>query len=312
MGGSQYWSDVRVVGGWKIQRNAVTDHHRLIDPTDVRHAWGTYEQCEQTLQRELSEQQVLPISGKVVILLHGLLRSNDSMERLKDHLSEQGGYQVINFAYASSQAPIDVHAADLKSVIDGLGDEVTEINFVAHSMGNIVVRYYLKQLEQSNEKPPVPFGRMVMLAPPNQGSEKAINLAKSTRMFEKIAGPSGLQLGVGWNQLASELATPKFEFGIMIGGKEESPAQADGRIDSDGMLGTFKSSGFQPYDLTISVDEAKLEGANDFLIGPFFHWDIKYQPLAMQQTLTFLQTGKFDHEVKENTRKIRNPRSRTR
>jgi pimeloyl-ACP methyl ester carboxylesterase len=308
LGGSQYWSDVRVVGEWKIQRNAATEHHRLIDDKDIRRAWGTREQCEFVLQAEMDDQRVKPVSGRVVILLHGLLRSSDSMDHLSKYLQDQGGYQVINFAYASSAASIEVHAADLKSVIDGLGPEVTEINFVAHSMGNIVVRHYLKSLEQAREKPPAPFGRMVMLAPPNQGSHRAKNLATATRMFEKVAGPSGLQLGVEWDELAPQLATPSFEFGIIIGAKEESEeAEDDDDFDFQDMLAKFKNSGLKPHDFTVSVDEAKLDGAKDFMVGPFFHWDIKYRPQAMRQTLVFLEFGRFEDEVPETAE---NPRGR--
>lgn len=312
LGGEQYWSDVRVFSDWKIQRNAVSEHYRLIDPKQIRHAWGSREHCEQRLQRELAAKPSRPISGKVVILLHGLLRSSDSMEQLSDYLRDEGGYQVINFAYASSQHSIAVHAADLKSVIDGLGAEVTEINFVAHSMGNIVVRQYLKQLEEADPKPAIRYGRMVMLAPPNQGSEKAANLAKSTRLFEKIAGPSGLQLGVGWNELAPQLATPTFEFGIIIGGKDGSAAKKETDFDLRNMFDNFNDPGLEPFDFTVSVEEAKLEGAKDFLTGPYYHWDIKYQPQAMRQTLFFLKNGQFDHQVPEPVRERRGRRPRTR
>lgn len=298
LGGTQYWSDIRVTGGWKIQRNAVMDRFRLIDSADVRRAVGELAECEKVLQQNCADGSIKPMKGKVVILLHGLLRGNDSMATLAQYLHQKGGYEVINLAYASSMASIDVHATNLQKVIEGLDPEITEINFVGHSMGNIVVRRYLKTIE----KVPDPrFHRMVMLAPPNQGSEKARNLGQNTRLFEKVAGPAGIQLGLEWNQLAPNLATPKFEFGIIIGGKEkEEPAKREelGKNFGKGVAipqALIEVTQFQPYDFTVSVEEARLAGASDFVVGPYYHWNIKYHSDSMKQTLYFLKNGKFDH-----------------
>jgi pimeloyl-ACP methyl ester carboxylesterase len=298
LGGTQYWTDIRVTGGWKIQCNAVMERYRLIDSADVRQAIGELAECEKVLEKNLANGTIKPLKGKVVLLLHGLLRSNDSMATLAEYLQENGGYEVINLAYASSQASIDVHATNLRKVIDGLDPEITEINFVAHSMGNIVTRRYLKAIENA---PDPRFHRMVMLAPPNQGSEKARSLGRNTRLFEKVAGPSGLQLGLEWNQLAPNLATPKFEFGIIIGGKEKDEQTIPDELDKGLKKGLAIPQGlvevtqFQPYDFTVSVEEAKLAGASDFVVGPYFHWNIKYHPESMKQTLCFLKNGKFIH-----------------
>jgi pimeloyl-ACP methyl ester carboxylesterase len=311
LGGNQYWSDVKILDGWKLQRHATTGHYRLIDNHDIRQAWGTLEQCQHALANRKHRNPAYQDSGKVVILLHGLLRSSDSMERMGDYLQTQGNYRIVNFAYASARAPIETHSADLKSVIEGLGTEVTEINFVAHSMGNIVVRHYLKQHETCRQKPSAPFGRMVMLAPPNQGSQAARNLAKSTRLFAKLAGPSGLQLGTQWEELAPHLTTPPFEFGIIIGAKDEEDEMepqndhAMNLFDLNEKLADIANTKFVPHDFTVSVGEAKLAGSADFLVGPFFHWDIKYHPQAVQQTLHFLKHGRFENsQLEPATEKI--------
>ncbi len=281
LGGTQFWSDVKIVDGWKIQRNCNTDHYRLIDGRDMRRTWGSREQCEEILNEKIAGGTVRPYQGRVVILLHGLLRSSDSMETLENYLRKHGNYQTIAFTYASSREAISQHAVDLKSVIDGLGTDVTEIHFVAHSMGNIVVRHYLKDLETASTtttKTDPRFKRMVMLAPPNQGSKMARRLGKSTALFPKLAGQSGMQLGVGWKQLEPHLATPSFEFGIIAGAKDP---------DDDG-------GGLQPIDFTVSPNETVLHGAADTFEGPFFHWDVIKNPLALQKTLHFLQHGRFE------------------
>jgi pimeloyl-ACP methyl ester carboxylesterase len=306
LGSSQYWSDVHVCGGWKIQRNAVRERYRLIDSSDVRRAAGDLAECQHVLRHNLADGRVKPFKGKVVILLHGLMRSSDSMDALGRYLHQQGGYEIINLAYASSLASIDAHAEDLKKVMDGLDSEITEINFVAHSLGNIVVRRYLKICE------PLPdprFRRMVMLAPPNQGSSRARALGRSTSLFETIAGPSGQQLGVQWKQLAPKLATPAFEFGIIIGANQDASeaAQDDPYLPADQLLAPTSNvdlTMLQPHDFTVSVDEAQLPGARGFIVGPFFHWDVKHHPTAMKQTLYFLKHGEFDRRIPE-TREYR-------
>lgn len=274
LGGSQYWTDVCWISGWKIQRHATTHHHRLLDPKEYRMAWGSLEHCHDELRQRIESEKIPPARGKVVVLLHGLLRSHDSMEALGEYLAEKGSYQIVNLAYASSREPVETHAADLASVIDQLGPEVTEINFVAHSLGNIVLRHYLGDLQRAGRKPDPRFLRLVMLAPPNQGSRVARGLASSL-VFQAVAGKCGVQLGGGWKTLSRQLVVPPFPFGIIAGAQEEG------------------GSLWAPRDFTVFLDETRLEGAADFYTGPFFHWDIKYHPLAMEKTLHFLQHGKF-------------------
>ena len=224
LGGSQYWTDVRFVGGWKIQRNSETGHHRLLDGNSIRHGWGNLAHCNQQLAMRMANGLVTPNRGKVVITLHGLVRSNLSMKPVADYLQNQGQYSIVNFEYASSRKPIEVHAADLKSVIDGLGPEVTEINFVCHSLGNIIVRCYVgdaMRAKANNAGANANLGgvdprikRMVMLGPPNHGSQMA-RMFKNSLLFKSIAGASGSQLGQHWETLRPKLGTPPFEFGII-------------------------------------------------------------------------------------------------
>jgi hypothetical protein len=285
LGGSQYWTDVCWISGWKIQRHATTHHHRLLDPEEVRLAWGSLEHCQYELRERIESQKIPPTRGAVVVLLHGLLRSNDSMDTLGEYLAEQGGYQIVNLAYASSREPVETHAADLASVIDQLGSEVTEINFVAHSLGNIVLRHYLGDLQRAGRTPDPRFKRLVMLAPPNQGSRVARGLAGSL-VFQAVAGKCGVQLGAGWKTLSERLVVPPFPFGIIAGAQDET------------------GSVLSPRDFTVFLDETRLTGAADFYAGPFFHWDIKYHPLAMEKTLHFLQFGRFDNAESTDSRQF--------
>jgi pimeloyl-ACP methyl ester carboxylesterase len=289
LGGKQFWADELFFHEWRIQRNAIDGHYRLLDPHDLRHAWGTYNECRVALERVKREQNLPRMSGKAVIVLHGLVRSRASMDSLCRYLREQGGYQVFNVGYPSTRADIAEHARSLRHVIHSL-DGIGEINFVAHSMGNIVVRHYLGDLARqepwkqspnalaADRRATARFHRFVMLGPPNQGALLAEIFAKNV-LFDEIMGDAGQQLGRDWGDLERRLATPGFEFGIIAGGK-----------------GTER--GYNPLlagdnDGTISVETAKLAGARDFVVLPLLHSFLMDNPRVQQYVLRFLQQGFF-------------------
>ncbi|MEM7452822.1 MAG: alpha/beta fold hydrolase [Planctomycetota bacterium] len=281
-GGQQFWTDVRNSGGWRVQRNSVTGHHRLIDAGNVRRAWGSREHCEHQLNQAVENGQVTRYSGKVVVLLHGLLRSRRSLSDLDAFLSENG-YQVVPFEYASTRDPISVHAASLRQLIDELGPDVTEINFVGHSMGNIVLRHYLQDTTDSvtGRQGDPRIGRIVMLGPPNQGSGMA-KILQNSFLYAVITGAPGAELGETFDSLAESLAIPNTEFGIVAG------AQPDGRRGNPLIGG--------PDDLTVSLEEARLAGADDLYVRPLLHSTMMYQPEVMDATLSFLNNGYFVSE----------------
>ncbi len=276
LGGKQYWSDVHLLDGYRLQKNAVTGHFRLIDEKDIRLGWGNQLHCEQMLADIAAEKKIQPIAGRVIILLHGLVRSSDSMQPLAEHLRANTSATVIQFQYASGQAPMADHAAALAEVIRNLGTQVTAIDFVGHSMGNIVVRHYLSDLVKRGEERPK-FHRMVMLAPPNQGSKMATLLSNSLA-FNATTGLSGFQLGRGWKALEKNLATPDFEFAIISGGTNKKQI-----VDNHLLAG--------PNDFTVDVSETKLAGAADTCLIPGFHAGLLLDSAVHRQVASFLENG---------------------
>jgi len=288
MGGVQFWADEFFFHQWRIQRNVLTGHYRLLDKHDLRHASGTLRGCRAKLEQIRCDRNLPPMRGKAVIVVHGLFRSRSSMNKLCKYLREKGGYTVFNVGYPSTQRDVAGHARSLTRVIDGLKG-IEEVNFVAHSMGNIVIRHYLADrvgngsrsqpsATPANNRTTPRMGRFVMLAPPNHGSLAAVTLGES-RLFEMVAGKSGLELGAEWAKLEGKLATPKFEFGIIAGGK------GDGK-------------GYNPLlpgddDASVSLASTRLAGAGDFVVLPVLHSFIINDPKVMEYTLRFLQRGHF-------------------
>ncbi len=288
MGGKQFWSDELFFHKWRIQRNVFTGHYRLLDEQDRRHASGTYDQCRDALDEIKLKQGLPPMKGKAVIVLHGLFRSRNSMDSLCDYLAEHGGYEIFNVTYPSTRDEIGEHARSLAHIIDNL-DGIEELNFVGHSMGNIIIRHYLgdlqRQAAEKNQDSTAPnaertrrpaFHRFVMLAPPNHEAQMATAFGDNF-LYKTISGQSGQQLGRQWKDFECKLAVPDFEFAIIAGGK-----------NSD--------KGYNPLlsgdnDGTITVESAKLPGARDFIVLPVLHTFIMNDSKVQELTLQFLQKG---------------------
>src|SRR5262249_44268910 len=139
--GWEYWSDVAVAHGYRLQRHAVYDGYRVLDAADKCVATGSREKCDRELAYRISTGLAKPYEGEVVLLLHGVLRNSRNTAPLAKRLEEQG-FTVVRLDYASTCLPIEKHAENLASVVASL-DKATKIHIVAHSMGGLVTRSYL-------------------------------------------------------------------------------------------------------------------------------------------------------------------------
>ena len=281
-GGKQFWADVWFFHDWRIQRHALTGHCRLLDGANRRHAWGTLDVCRESLE-EIRRRDNLPaMQGKAVIILHGLFRTRSAMGRLRDAIADSGECSVFCMGYPTTRGSVADHARALDSVISSL-EGITQINFVAHSLGNLVVRHWLKDLAEENRSllPSQTFGRMVMLAPPNNQPQLATKLLRS-QFATFIAGAAAEQMATGWEKLEARLTAPPFEFGILAGGK------GDGR-------------GYNPLlpgddDGVVTVESTRLSGACDFRCLPVLHSFFMNDRRVHEMTKAFLAHGYFESE----------------
>lgn len=279
LGGVQFWGDELFFHQWHIQRNALTGHCRLLDPDNRRHAWGSFEQCQSRLDEIKSQRELPPMEGRAVILLHGLGGWHGSMKTLADYLEERGNYTVFNMSYPSTRGEIGEHARALASVVEHL-EGIEEINFVGHSLGNLVIRHYLRdQTDAPAGRAPDPrIKRIVMLAPPNHGSERAEKWSDN-EMVLTVLGRAAQQLGSAWSTIESKLATPECDFGVVAGGRGDERGYSSRLVGDD--------------DGTINVATTRLAGARDFVVVPVWHSFMMFHPTVLEYTHRFLEKGYF-------------------
>ncbi len=284
VGGLQLWADVWFFHEYRIQCHALDNHYRLLDGSNLRLASGTFDACRDKLDEIRNEKKLPPMEGKAVVLLHGLFRTRAAMTALCKFIDMSGRYKTFCMGYPTSRGSVDAHARSLDSVVRSL-EGMSEINFVAHSLGNLVVRHWLHNLNEEKRRLPQgqSFGRMVMLTPPNGQPEVATLLIRGA-VVNFVAGPAAQELATGWEGLETKLATPTFEFGVLAGGR------GDGK-------------GFNPLvtgddDGVITVESTRLAGARDFRVLPVLHTFFMDDQRAQEMTLRFLDKGYFESDEK--------------
>jgi triacylglycerol lipase len=211
-----------------------------------------------------------------VILLHGLCRTSRSMTKMESALVA-AGFKVQNVNYPSRRACVEKLADDAigPAVANCQQDGAIKIDFVTHSLGGILVRSYLERHEIPS------LGRVVMLAPPNQGSEVVDKLGWLF-LFKWINGPAGNELGTDKNSTPNKLGPAKFSVGVIAGDRSINwinslliPGRDDGKV---------------------SVERTKLAGMSDFVVIHATHPFIMRNREAIQQTIQFLRKGSFDRK----------------
>lgn len=227
--------------------------------------------------------QVLEGEGDCVVVLHGLGRSFTAMGDMANALHDEG-YHVVNIDYPSvSKTVTELADGYLAPSLENC-PEGRQINFVTHSLGGIMTRYYLQENQLPN------LGRFVMIAPPNHGSEVADFLASSA-FFRGFYGPALKQLGTDEEtSVPLSLEVPEYEFAVIAG--------------SDA------SFFYEPFsywilpgddDGLVTVESAHLRNQADFMAVPKGHSFIQKSPEVIEAVLHFLKNGSFEETEPETT-----------
>jgi hypothetical protein len=182
------------------------------------------------------------------------------------------GYRVHNLSYPSTRQSPERLVEHLHAEITDCCGWAGRVHFVTHSLGGVMARAYLAEHPMPN------LGRVVMLAPPNHGSEY-VDVAGHWRLFQALLGPTAAQLGTGATSLPNRLPGPDFELGVIAGTNSINPI-------GNAVIGTVS-------DGTVSVSSTQLAGMRDFIEVDASHTFIMRNAAATRQTIEFLREGRF-------------------
>jgi pimeloyl-ACP methyl ester carboxylesterase len=207
-----------------------------------------------------------------VVLLHGLAGTSIQFRKMQRAL-QRAGFATLNLGYQSRKRSLEALAEDIHPAIARFAEEVSELHFVTHSMGGLLARTYLARHHYTH------LARVVMLGPPNNGSEVA-DLLKDLAPYRAFFGPAGQQVGTQRSERLAGLPSP-CEVGIIAGNRTISP------IVSFFILP-------RPNDGKVSVASTKLEGMADHIVLKTSHTLMLLRRDAIEQTIFFLREGRFE------------------
>lgn len=208
-----------------------------------------------------------------VVLLHGLARTASSMSTLATTLMANN-YTVVNQDYDSRHFAIESLSNIAIPKALKKCQNANSIHFVSHSMGGILIRYYLSQHTIAN------LGRVVMLGPPNKGSH-VVDKMGDLPGFEYIGGPASMQLGTDEASMPNLIGAVEFDLGIIAG------------TSSINLILSSQLPG--PDDGKVSVASTKVAGMNDHISMPVTHPFMMRNKSVIKQVLHYIKNGRFKH-----------------
>lgn len=209
-----------------------------------------------------------------VVLLHGLGSVPLAMKPLAFSLDVQPEYRVVNQGYNSYSNDLQALALEtLPAAIRACNMRDEEaIHFVTHSMGGIMLRAFLakKELQQ--------LGRVVMIAPPNKGSE-IVDWVERYALLKPFLGPAGGNLGTGEQHISAQLPAPEFVFGVIAGVRQSTSVWSSQLPGND--------------DGRVSTANTQIEQMADYIEIPGSHSGLLYKKQTIEQVTSFLRYGEF-------------------
>ncbi len=178
------------------------------------------------------------------------------------------GYRVINWHYRSAFATIAEHAQAFAGDVLPRLENAPNVHFVTHSLGGIVIRHFLATHTLAN------LGRVVMLAPPNGGSEVADVLQHSP--LARCVMP----LRELTTAAMDALPAPTYPVGVIAGSRSHIPLFS-------------RWMNHVPNDGVVAVKRTRLAGMTDFIVLPRTHTMLPWSRDALAHVFGFLENGSF-------------------
>ena len=241
-----------------------------------------------------------------LVLLHGIYGKSSDMESIAQNFKDN--YRIINIQYPTTKETAEeisdlyiepnienikeqIFSENFHKKIENQYYEIDEnsnkinknfnqnvkINFVAHSMGTGILRYYLKENPLEN------LGKVVFISPPSHGSHLADVpfVDKLPSMLGKVVP----QFSTKKDSFVNQLGEPDYNYMILIGNKTNNPLYS--------MIIRGKDDGMVP------LETAKMESDNFKIINNTTHTSILKDNRTMKEISDFLKSP----DIKENDEK---------
>ncbi|MDD9907416.1 MAG: alpha/beta fold hydrolase [Rhodospirillaceae bacterium] len=281
-GGKQLWRDGYLHANWRIQENILSGTNRLLDPRHRCWATGSYEACRQRFDSLRKDRPIEPRSSHLILLIHGIARSTGTFRKLAPALRD-AGYDAAAISYPSTRTAIETHADGVARLLNRLEGART-VSFVTHSMGALVLRCLLAERRPWQRTRTT--GRLVLVAPPNQGAAMA-EILRDRWLYRTMYGPAGQQLVTETAQNLPGLA--EFDFAIIAGGRG-------------------RERGFNPEltgddDGTETIAETALAGWKASHLVRGLHAGLANHPDTVGAVLSFIAHGTFPESQPQTLRR---------
>lgn len=267
LGGQQLWLDVYFFAGWRIQKNILMKHHRLLNPKNIRYAWGSYKACLAVFTRLKKSFRLSNPDAHLVLMVHGMAGGRETFFFMKRALVKRG-YFADAYNYPSLKETLESQARDLVNFLNTL-ERVKEITLIGHSQGGLVIRKALEMNAPWRQR--IELTGLIFIGTPNQGAAMA-DFSKRLKALDIFAPKVRDQLTKSY---AKTLAPIKVRTGLIAGttnpGKGINPV-IEG--DDDGIVG---------------VEEVWLEGHNDRLVVRSDHFTLANRRKTIVAVMRFLE-----------------------
>lgn len=213
-------------------------------------------------------------TAEAIVILHGVCRNSKHMSYIADSLQVLG-YRVHNIDYKCRYQGAGKIVRDSSIQVKHIAKGYNKLHFVGHSLGGLIIRGILTAYM------PINLGKVIQIAPPNQGSELA-NILQNRWLYKKIYGKVSQDLIPNSSFLNSLEQAPSYELGIIAG-------------NSFNLLVNCLLK-FKRNDCRVAIEETFLDSAKDHVVININHNQIVRSRETLKQIRNFLIDGVFEHE----------------
>ena len=196
----------------------------------------------------------------VFIIFHGIYGESKDLQHISNILNVKG-YPVVNIQYPTTTHPIEEMTEKyitpviekqiknlniLNSNLKTEDQKNLKINFIVHSMGSVLLRYYLKNHKIDN------MGKVMFISPPSHGSPLSDNPISDSIPY--FLGPAVSQIKTDKNSFINTLGEPDYQCYILIGDHSDNflysfiiPGKDDGMIP-------FSTAGLQSCSMKVIIN----------------------------------------------------------